>query len=213
MLSAFRHDAVLHSGQDRFNAAPRASSPHRDGLERHLQELMTRGLDGDRKAQATLLSAIAPLLARYFERRLQDEAIHTDDLVQEVLIAVHERRHTYDRTRPFTPWMFAVARYKLMDHFRKHHRHEQIDDHAKALSVPDCSEPSNARIDVTALLARLPAKQALAIHLTRLAGLSVAEAAARTGLTESDLKVSTHRGLKRLAGQIAAQQSLEPALA
>lgn len=169
--------------------------------ERELKDLMARGLEGSAAAHAVLLGALVPLLRSYFRRRVRDSGDDVEDLVQETLIAVHARRATYDRNRMFTAWLFAIARYKLIDHFRRRHREcpiEVLED----MLVAEGVDATTAEWDVERLLDSLPAKQANAIRDTHVQGLSVAEAASQAGIGESDVKVSVHRGLKALAARI-----------
>jgi RNA polymerase sigma-70 factor (ECF subfamily) len=166
---------------------------------------MTSGLDGDAAAHAALLRALVPLLRAYYRPRL-DGAAGIEDLVQETLIAVHTRRTSYDRDRPFTAWLFSIARYKMIDRFRREHRYYPVEDFSETLSITSFEEASNARVDVERLLERLPAKQAGAIRRTRLDGLSTAEAAEDASIGESDVKVSVHRGLKALAARVMGER-------
>src|SRR5665213_1366591 len=77
---------------------------------------MLAGLGGDRTAYSRLLAQLSGHLRAYFARRVGADA---EDLVQETLIAIHTKRATYDTSLPFTAWLHAVARYKLIDHFRR----------------------------------------------------------------------------------------------
>jgi len=165
-----------------------------------LRALMIGGLDGDAGDHAALLRALVPLLQGFYRRRAGDGDV--DDLVQDTLIAVHTRRGTYDRTRPFTAWLFAVARYKMIDHFRRNRRTVPIEGLEEILVAEGFEDSSGARIDVDQLLGMLPAKQARMIRATRIDGLSVAEAAERDDLGESDVKVSVHRGIKALMNRV-----------
>ena len=146
-----------------------------------------------------MLNQAAPLLRGYFRRRLRGAEEDIEDLVQETLIAIHSRRATYDGDRPFTAWMFALARYKLVDLLRRGRAEISLDGLEEILSGGDFEAATQARMDIDALLATLPAKQARVIRETKLEGLSVAEAAAGAGLSVADVKVSVHRGLKSLA--------------
>jgi len=119
---------------------------------------------------------------------------------------VHTRRVTYDRDRAFTAWLFAIARYKMVDHFRRGRRLCPIDGLEDMLIAEDFESASTARLDMEGLLADLPAKQARMIRATRLDGLSVAEAAQAGGIGESDVKVSVHRGLKALVARIQGER-------
>lgn len=122
--------------------------------------------------------------------------------MQETLIAIHTRRASYDTTRPFTAWAYAVARYKMVDHFRRRRVNVPIEDLKEILAAEGFEDALSARMDVDALLDLLPPKQARAIRETKVDGLSVAEAADRNEMSESDVKISVHRGLKSLAARL-----------
>lgn len=174
--------------------------------EGQLRRWMIGGLDGDAAAHASLLRALVPLLRAFYRRRLSSGHDDIEDMVQETLIAVHTRRATYDRDRAFTAWLFAIARYKMIDQFRRTRRTVPIEDLEDILVSEGFESACAARIDVDELLGSLPPKQARAIRATRIEGASVAEAASAAGIGESDVKVSVHRGLKALAARIAGQQ-------
>lgn len=170
--------------------------------EDRLKALMLGGLDGDATAQRRLLLDLSVVLRRYYQRRLFHDVSEAEDLVQEALIAIHTRRATYDRDQPFTAWVFAVARYKLVDHLRRRRiRPTTPIDDVEDLFAPDESEAATAATDLARLMADLPERQRDAILRTRVEGLSMAEAAARTGQSESAVKVNVHRGLKALMAQ------------
>ena len=119
--------------------------------------------------------------------------------MQEVLIAFYTKRATWDPTRPFLPWLAAIARYRWVDHLRKVYKHdasELMDDDA----VEDSEEEVvMARVSLDRLFGLIPDKQAEVIELVKIGGLSVREAANKTGQSESLVKVNIHRGLKKLA--------------
>lgn len=164
---------------------------------------MLGALAGDRSAYARLLTELGAHLRRYFERRLS-EAAEAEDLVQETLLAIHTRRATYDPSRPFTAWAYAIARYKLIDHLRRRRARptSPLDDNVQELFAPDDHEAAMASADLERLLVTLPAGQSQAIRDTKLEGLSSAEAAGRAGIAEGAVKVRVHRGLKALAARI-----------
>lgn len=170
--------------------------------ENQLRAWMIGGLAGDPAAHDALLRALLPILHAFYRRRMHGREEDIEDLVQETLIAVHQRRATYDPDRPFTGWLFAIARYKMIDGFRRQGRFVAIGDFDDMLVEDSHEEASNAQADVARLLAALPDKQADAIRATRLEGLSTHEAARRLALGESDVKVSVHRGLKALAARV-----------
>jgi RNA polymerase sigma-70 factor (ECF subfamily) len=168
--------------------------------EARLKALMLLSLDGDVGAYRELLAALAARLRTYFGRRLGADYSDSEDLVQETLMAIHARRSSYDRSQPFTAWAYAMARYKLIDHMRKLRVRPSVSvDECDELFAPDETEQASASRDVERLLSKLPRPVSDAIRMTRIEGLSVDEAAQRTGKSASAIKVSIHRGLMRLA--------------
>ena len=164
-------------------------------------QLMTAAQVGDANAYRTLLGELAPWLRRYYARRLPPSM--TEDAVQDVLLAIHEKRHTYDPARPFGPWLAAIARYKWIDRLRslKAEASEPLDEN---MAVPDHGASVIAGSTFKQLLAALKSPQAEAIRLVKLEGYSVEEASRATGQSISLVKVNIHRGLKRLASVIKA---------
>jgi RNA polymerase sigma-70 factor (ECF subfamily) len=144
------------------------------------------------------------LRALWMRAQSGDEAAYRDeveDLVQETLIALHLQRGTYDPALPVSAWVFAIARHKLVDLWRRRGRREALHDPLDELddsAHPCVLEEFPVRHDLLGLLDALPPAQRRAIALTRLEGLSVAEASQRCGVSVSALKVQVHRGLKRL---------------
>jgi RNA polymerase sigma-70 factor (ECF subfamily) len=175
---------------------------HMRASEEQLRLWMLRGLGGDAAAHDELLRALMPVLRKFYRRRMTGQEDEIEDLIQETLIAVHQRRATYDPRRPFVGWLFAIARYKMIDSFRRRGRFCPMDGLEEILVAEGFEDASNARFDVDRLLEAIPSKQAAAIRATRLEGLSTAEVASRHALGESDVKVSVHRGLKALAARV-----------
>lgn len=169
--------------------------------EKHIRGLLLCSLDGDAKAYQLFLKELASLLRGYFRRRLASLPDEVEDLVQESLLAIHNKRHTYDPNQPATAWIYAIAKYKLIDLLRRHERYDKRTDpldENTTLFTPSEDEAADARRDIHTMLALLPDQMRLPIIHTKLEGLSVAETAERTGLTESAVKVGVHRGLKKL---------------
>ena len=173
--------------------------------ESRLKALFVRSLDGDADAYRSFLQALTRHLRGFLRRRIPHYRDDVEDLVQEILLAVHNARHTYRPDEPLTAWLHAIARYKLMDFFRSRARRESLndplDDYAELLADTD-DEPAQARHDIGKLLEHLPDKQRLPIVHMKLEGLSVTETARITGLSESAVKVGVHRGLKALSALI-----------
>lgn len=173
------------------------------GVDTELKALMLRGLDGDSASYRRLLEVLSGYLRGHFRRRLGAGAADVEDLVQETLLAIHVKRDTYDRDLPFAPWAYAIARYKLMDHFRRQGARRMIPlDEAGDLFASESAEEGAVRRDVAVLLARLPARQQRLLRDVKLTGLSMDEAAAREGMSAGAAKVAVHRGMKRLEREV-----------
>lgn len=170
---------------------------------------MVGGLAGDAAAFNALLTALAPMLRAFFGRRLFNAGADIEDLVQETLIAVYARRASYDRARPFSTWVFAIAQHKLVDYLRQSRRTVSLESLDDILVAEGFEDASAARKDVGRLLAGLSPKQARAIRNTKLDGLSVAEAARADGISETDVKVSVHRGLRALAARLKGESDAD----
>ncbi|MGA7180755.1 MAG: sigma-70 family RNA polymerase sigma factor [Thiobacillaceae bacterium] len=173
--------------------------------EARLKDLLLRGLDGDAPAYQAFLKELSAHLRAYFRKRLTRLPDEVEDLVQESLLAIHNKRQTYDADQPLTPWVHAIAKYKLVDLLRRRASRDMItdplDDEMDCLSATD-REATEAKRDLGKLLEQLPDRQRLPILHTKLEGLSVTEAAQRTGMSESAIKVGVHRGMKALAALI-----------
>ena len=173
-----------------------------------LKPLWLRAQSGDDAAYRQALKLLAARLRAFVKRRLSAFPNEVEDLVQETLLALHLQRGTYDPTLPVSAWAVAIARHKLVDRWRRHGRrealHEALDDVDEQLLAAE-PDDAGARRDLETLLRELPAAQQQAIVLTNLEGLSVAEAAVRTGASESAIKVQVHRGLKRLAALVRSE--------
>ncbi|HVY87854.1 MAG TPA: sigma-70 family RNA polymerase sigma factor, partial [Hyphomonadaceae bacterium] len=158
-----------------------------------------RGLAGDASAHAELLRELTGYLRGYFAKRLGRDASDVEDLVQETLLAIHLKRETYDTAQPFTAWAYSVARYKLIDRFRRNkvRRTEPLEDADTLFAEPEAQEASTRR-DLDKLMSELPEKQRKLLEDVKITGLTNAEAAARAGMTEGAVKVSIHRSLQHL---------------
>lgn len=179
--------------------------------ERELRALMTAGLDGDAEAYHALLERLTGHLRAYYRRRfalIGHGPADAEDLLQEVLIAIHTRRNTYDREQLFTPWLHAIARYKFLDYLRRTKsslKDVPIEGGEELTSVSDMTAVESG-LDLQRLMSKISSKARQAIQYVKLEGLSVSEAAARCGMSESAVKVAVHRGLKALAFRIGEER-------
>ncbi len=173
--------------------------------EDRLRNLLLRGLAGDARAYHEFLQELSTHLRAFLRKRLVSLPDEVEDLLQESLLAVHNQRHTYDAGQPLTAWVYAIAKYKLIDLLRRRASRDMLtdplDEDIHVFSSAD-TEAAQAQRDVTQLLDQLPERQRLPIVHMKLEGLSVAETARATGMSESAVKVGVHRGLKALAAMI-----------
>jgi RNA polymerase sigma-70 factor, ECF subfamily len=163
-----------------------------------LARLLRSAIGGDEKAYAVFLSRIAAMV-RGFARRKIEYGADPEDVVQETLLAVHLKRHTWREDSAVLPWVFAIARYKLIDAFRKRGRRIEVDiaDFAETLAEPQ-QETANPR-DVERALERLPLGQRQVVTAISVEGRSIAETAQTLGMNETAVRVALHRGLAAIS--------------
>ena len=167
---------------------------------------MAASQSGDAAAYRVLLGHIQLWAGRYYRRRLPPGMV--DDAVQELMLALHEKRHTYDPARPFGPWLAAIARYKWIDRLRamKAAPTEALPEQISVVSHEEAVTTAHA---LERLLGLLKPSQSLAIRLVKLQGFSVEEAASRSGQTVSLVKVNIHRGLGHLGKLVGNRRDVE----
>jgi RNA polymerase sigma-70 factor (ECF subfamily) len=177
--------------------------------EERLRGLLLAGLAGDARSYHAFLRELSAHLRAFVRKRLARMPDEVEDIVQESLLAVHNQRHTYDPAQPLTPWLHAIARYKLVDCVRRGAGAplggDALDDAAELLHAVD-DNAAHARRDVAKLLATLPERHRLPIVHVKLEGRSVVETARLTGMSESAVKVGVHRGLKALAARLRQER-------
>lgn len=201
----FFADAVTRQPPAANNKRKERLTEARDEREQRLHALMLRALAGDAPAYREFLTELSGYLRAFLRRRMSRLPDDVEDLVQEVLLAVHNQRHTYDPARPVTAWLHAIARYKMIDALRRRARGDALNDpldDVEELMVASEESAADARRDLAGLLEQLPDKQRLPIVYVKLEAMSVQQAAQLTGLSESAVKVGIHRGLKKLAAMM-----------
>jgi RNA polymerase sigma-70 factor (ECF subfamily) len=173
--------------------------------EDELRAAFAAGLAGHTDAYRNCLQQLSGHLRAYLRRRLPQLPADVEDLVQETLIAIHNQRHTYDPAQPLTPWVHAIARYKLVDFLRRRSLrdalHDSLDDVTELAQASE-TEAADARRDLDRLLERLPPTQRTLVLRLKVDGASLAEVARVSGMTETAVKVAVHRALKKLAAFI-----------
>lgn len=152
---------------------------------------------GDAVAHRLLLGALAVRLRAYFRRRIGANAADAEDLVQETLLSVHHRRDSYRPNLPLLAWVHAIARYRLIDHYRRQGRRREIRlEDAAEITAFDIA--LDDRLDADRMLSALSPRDERLVRATRIEGRSVAEAAMDQGVTEGAAKVAIHRAMRRL---------------
>jgi RNA polymerase sigma-70 factor, ECF subfamily len=168
-----------------------------------LSALMRSARQGDDEAYRRLLGKVAAWLQVVVRRGLVSAGrgpAESEDIVQEVLLAVHLKRDSWDGSRPIEPWLHAIARHKLADHLRRRglHDHVDLDDWSNALEVA-VEVDAPAAIDSRRLLESLPQRQRTIVQEISIEGRKAADVAARLGMSEGAVRVALHRALKALA--------------
>ena len=167
----------------------------------NLAAIMQRSLSGDTQAYAVLLKETARLLRPFLSRRLYAGS-EVDDVLQEILLSIHKARHTYDGQRPYRPWVYAIAKFRLQDYLRMHYADHLR--HAEQLTgfednfQEDVTESGISYESISAEVEKLPAKRAAILRLMHQEGYTAKEVAERMDMNESAVKVAAHRAYKVL---------------
>ena len=163
--------------------------------------LMARVQDGDRECFRALLDDIAPMLTNFLRRRIADRG-ELEDVYQETLMAFFQARHTYDPSRPFEPWIFAIARNIAADHARRYWTRATFEKLTE--TTPEGAGHGDTRFEsrLSDAMAGLPDQQREAFSMLKLEGLSIEQAAQRAGTSVGALRVRAHRAYKALKRRI-----------
>ena len=173
--------------------------------EEEWAHLMRGAIAGDIAAYHRFLMAVAPFLRATARRqfvRLGGAGGDPEDIVQEVLLAIHLKRHTWDQQRAIGPWIAAITRNKTIDMLRRRGRQTEIpiEDVIEQLPAEPASSSEEAR-DVDRMLATLNPRQRDIIRSVSVNGASIREVAGRLEMSEGAVRVALHRGLKALAAR------------
>lgn len=166
--------------------------------ETELARLLRAAIAGDERAyRAFLLRAAA--LVRGFARRKAEGGVDPEDIVQETLLAIHMKRHTWRSDGPVLPWLYAIARYKLVDAFRRRGRQLEVgvEEIAEISAEPERETISDR--EVGRVLDTLSPGQRAIVAAISLEGCSISETARAHGMSETAVRVALHRGLAAIA--------------
>lgn len=171
--------------------------------EKNWEILMNAALKGDEQAYASLLSDLTRILRNFVRTALARTNVgvaDVEDVVQEILLTLHLKRHTWRNDEPLRPWLYAIARHKVVDHLRRSGRRVtlDIDDFADVLSG-EARQDNITGEQIERALTSLSPRERQVIRYCTVEGRSTQEVAARLGLTEGAIRVALHRGLTNLA--------------
>lgn len=178
------------------------------GVEGRLQQdevwevLLARANDGDGAAFARFLQAVTPTLRAVIRRRGQGlPPDQHEDVLQEVLLAIHLKRQTWRRDAPVRPWLYALARYKVVDAFRRRGARVDlpIEDFADVLPEDEGATPLSGR-DAEVMLRLIDTRSAMLVRAVALDGKTAEEAGETVGMTAGAARVALHRAMRRLSG-------------
>ena len=172
--------------------------------EANLAGLMTAAIRGDEAAYAEFLRLAAGLVRGLARRKLgNDRVVSPEDIVQEVLLAIHTKRHTWRPQEPILPWVFTIARYKIVDVYRRNGKRVflDVDDFEAQLASPETEEPAVPERQVEAALSILSDGQRRVVKSIAVDGRSIRETAAALDMKETAVRVAFHRGLAAIAAR------------
>lgn len=175
---------------------------------------MTLAQSGDQVAYHALLHDVAPYL-RAIASRYLGRGEDAEDAVQEILMVVHDIRHTYEPGRPFKPWLSTIASRRCIDLLRRRSRRLQRETAGDELEqLPDAGSGPETRLaqmqasrTLRDAVDALSPKQREAVRLLHLQELTLGEAAIDSGQTTGALKVACHRALKTLRQSLRREES------
>ncbi len=165
------------------------------------EALMRAAIRGDEEAYVRFLRAVAPVLRGIIASRGAGlDPAEREDILQEALLAIHIKRHTWREDAPLRPWLYALTRYKIVDAFRARGRRVDlpVEDFTDVLPAPEGRDPTEAA-DMERMIDRLEPRAAGIVRAIGLQGASCAETAGRFSMTEGAVRVALHRALCRLA--------------
>lgn len=157
------------------------------------KQLMNKAQSGDRVSYAELLQGLNSFLKNYLRKRIFEQN-EVDEVVQEILMAVHKSLHTYDIEKSFMGWFLAIAEYKIVDYIRSlKKRSNFVDLNTIAHFIAVSNSDSDMKIDIERAINKLSAREKNVLTLIKVDGQSINEVAKQLNLTEANVKVIAHR--------------------
>lgn len=168
--------------------------------ERQWTELMEQSLRGDTRAYRQLLVLLTVAVRKVVRGRVRSLGLEAEDIVQEVLLALHLKRGTWVVGTPLAPWIAAVARNKIVDALRRQGHRTQVPlENVMDTLWSDTTESGEQAHDLERALGRLNQRQREVVRGVSLEGHSAQEVAARLRMSEGAVRVTLHRSLRTMA--------------
>jgi RNA polymerase sigma-70 factor, ECF subfamily len=166
--------------------------------------VLTAAQDGDEAAFTTIFRDVQPVLLRYLHIIGPEYA---DDIAGETWIQVVAGLPGFrGDERSFRAWLFTIARHRAVDLGRSRARRPTVSlEESGAEERLTAADPADIVLEraatraVLAAIATLPGDQGEIILLRVVVGLDTADVARIIGKTQGAVRVSSHRGLRRLA--------------
>jgi RNA polymerase sigma-70 factor (ECF subfamily) len=169
--------------------------------ETELAGLLRAAIAGDERSYAVFLEQVAIMIRSFLRSRIAHGAVDPEDVVQETLLAVHLKRHTWITDAPVTPWLYAIARHKLVDALRRRGPRTEIGMEGIAEIASDHAPEPLVRRDIERALDGLTPAQRAVVAAISVEGCSIAETARRLGKSETAIRVTLHRGLSAISAR------------
>lgn len=161
-----------------------------------LGELMREAQEGNSTSYETLLSEVYMFLESYLNSKVYNKS-QIDDVIQEIILAIHNSRHTFDGTKSFMSWLLAIAHYKVSDHLRYQFKQKTqeleeslIDPNSDTLTA--LIENENIQL-LHQAIDELDHKPRQIVKLLKIEGFKISEVADQLNISESNVKVIAHR--------------------
>lgn len=180
----------------------------------NLEELAIKAQNGDRVAYAQLLQNLTPYIRGAVRKKL-GSLVDVDDVTQECLLGVHKNLASYHPSQPLQPWVSAIIRYKLADHFRRLSKKPEVSlDQVGENVTTEASEANNpletaSQSAMAETLDKLPVKLKSALVRTHIDGLSYTEAAESEGISEAALRKRISRAFAHLRKEVQKHMEIE----
>lgn len=167
--------------------------------EKELAMLLRAAIAGDEKAYTVFLTRTAAIVRGFARRKIVQGGVDPEDIVQEALLAIHTKRHTWIVDAPVMPWIHAIARHKLIDAFRKRGRRVEIEIGEIAETLAEAEKETVSERDLGRVLDGLAPGQRSVVAAISVEGHTIGETANKLGMTETAVRVALHRGLRAIA--------------